>query len=159
MSTSERYAWASVAVWVGILFFLFARFTTGYEVLGQSLGFVIVEQPPARLLWTYVSVCLIAAVGEAVVMSVLAFGTDGAIERDERDRAINARANLASYWFTASALNVIIIHVLMNAVYGGSILPNIDLMSVTGIAFALLLVLTLAEIVKRAAVIWNYRLA
>ena len=160
MSRAECYAWISLVAWAAILFFLLARFTTGVEVLGQSLGLTIVEQPAARLLWTYASLALIAIVAEIVIAAVLAArsGSEG-VEKDERDLAIEVRANLASYWFTAAALNVIVLQVLANAAYGGSVLSQLNLTSATGMAFALLLVLTLAEIVKRIAVIWNYRAA
>ncbi|MEQ1863562.1 MAG: hypothetical protein ABL996_02800 [Micropepsaceae bacterium] len=160
MPQAERYAWFSLAAWAAILFFLLTRFTAGLEVLGQSFGLTVVEQSAGRLLWTYVTLAVIAIVAESVIAGVLsarAGKTD--IEKDERDLAIEVKANLASYWFTAAALNVIVIHVLANAAYGGHDLPKLNLTSLTGVAFALLLVLTLAEIVKRVAVIWNYRLA
>ena len=158
MSQAERYAWLSLIAWVAILFFLLTRFTDGIEVLGQSFGFTIVEQPAARLLWTYVTLAVIAIIAESVIGTVLAVQAGRAgIEKDERDVAIEARANLASYWFVAAALNVIVLHVLLNAAYGSAGMPQLNLTSLTGIAFALLFVLTCAEIVKRIAVIWNYR--
>ncbi|MCE9522962.1 MAG: hypothetical protein K8S25_11100 [Alphaproteobacteria bacterium] len=160
MPQAERYAWISLIAWAAILFFLLTRFTSGVELLGQSFGLTIVEQSAGRLLWTYVSLAVIAIIAESVIASVLAVTADKAgIEKDERDVAIEARANLTSYWFMAAALNVIVIHVLANAAYGGHIMPQLNLTSLTGIAFALLLVLTLAEIVKRIATIWNYRAA
>jgi hypothetical protein len=160
MSHAERYAWLSLIAWVGILLFLLMRFTTGVDVLGQSLGLVIVEQPAGRLLWTYVSLAVVAIVAESVIASVMAVRAGKAgVEKDERDLAIEARANLTSYWFMAAALNVIVLQVLANAAYGGHVLVELNLASLTGVAFALLLVLTLAEIVKRVAVIWGYRTA
>ena len=160
MSHAERYAWLSLVAWTAILFFLLTRFTDGIEVLGQSFGLTIVEQSASRLLWTYVSLAVVAIIAESVIASVLAVRSGKeAVERDERDVAIEARANLTSYWFMAAALNVIVIHVLANAAYGGHTLPQLNLTSLTGVAFALLFVLTSAEIVKRIAVIWNYRAA
>jgi hypothetical protein len=145
---------------VAILLFLLMRFTAGVEVLGQSFGLTIVEQPAGRLLWTYVSLAVIAIIAESVIASVLAVQAGkGGVDKDERDAAIEARANLTSYWFMAAALNVIVIHVLANAAYGGHVLPQLNLTSLTGVAFALLFVLTGAEIVKRLAVIWSYRAA
>lgn len=160
MSRPEHYAWISLIAWAAILFLLLIRFTSGVDILGQSLGLTIVEQPAAHLLWTYATLAVTAIVAESVIATVLAVrsGAEG-VEKDERDLAIEVRANLASYWFTAAALNVIVLQVLANAAYGGSPLSQLNLSSATGIAFALLLVLTLAEIVKRIAVIWNYRAA
>ena len=160
MAQGERYAWISLVAWAAILFFLLTRFTAGVEVLGQSFGLTIVEQSAGRLLWTYVSLAVIAIIAESVIASVLAVQAGkGGVDKDERDTVIEARANLASYWFMAAALNMIVIHVLANAAYGGHVLPQLNLTSLTGVAFALLFVLTAAEIVKRIAVIWNYRVA
>ncbi len=160
MSHAERYAWLSLIAWIAILFFLFVRFTAGIDFLGQSFGLTIVEQSAGKLLWTYVTLAVIAIIAESVIAAVLAAPAgQGAVERDERDIAIEARANLASYWFMAAALNVIVLHVLLNAAYGGHSLPQLNLTSLTGVAFALLFVLAAAEIVKRIAVIWNYRTA
>jgi hypothetical protein len=160
MSQFERYAWLSLAAWCLILFFLLTRFTAGFEILGQSLGLTVVEQPASKLLWTYVTVAVLAAIAEIVVIVPLTVGSaNGQVQKDERDHMIDSRANAAGYWFTAAALNVIVIHVLANAAYGRHIMPVLDLTGVTGIAFALLLVLTLSEIVKRIAVVWQYRRA
>jgi len=52
MSSTERYAWASLLVWLLALFFLFTKFTPGIETFGNSLGLTIVEQPAARLFGT-----------------------------------------------------------------------------------------------------------
>jgi hypothetical protein len=120
----------------------------------------IVEQPAGRLFWTYVTVGVLAALAEVAIIVPMAIAANkGDIERDERDRLIDSRANSAGYWFMAAALNVIVIHVLANAAFGGHIMPVLDLTGVTGIAFALLLVLTVSEIVKRIAVVWQYRMA
>jgi len=157
MSQAERYAWASLAAWTAILLYLLIRFTAGVEILGQSLGTTLVEQSPGKLLWTYVTLMVIAIIAEAIIAAALARQGQDDIEKDERDRAIERRANLAAYWFTAGALNVVVIHVLATATYGSYV--DVDLTSPTGIAFVILAVLILAEIVKRLAVIWNYRAA
>jgi amino acid permease len=160
MTHAERYAWLSLVAWTGIMFFLLMKFTDGVEILGQSIGLTIVEQSAGKLLWTYVTLAVVAIVAESIIASILAARAGNAsVERDERDVAIEARANLTSYWFMAAALNVIVIHVLANAAYGGHTLPQLNLTSLTGVAFALLFVLTAAEIVKRIAIIWNYRTA
>lgn len=159
MSQNERYAWFSLIAWIAILFFLLTRFTAGIDILGQSLGLTIVEQSAGRLLWTYVTLVIVAIVAESVIAAVIAAPKGDEIEKDERDLAIEARAKLAAYWFVAAAINVIVIHVLANAAYDRHILPELVLTSPTGIAFALLFVLTVAEIVNRIAIIWNYRTA
>ncbi|MEQ1867610.1 MAG: hypothetical protein ABL996_23535, partial [Micropepsaceae bacterium] len=141
MSHAERYAWLSLIAWAAILFFLITRFTAGIDFLGQSFGLTIVEQSAGKLLWTYVTLAVIAIAAESVIAAVLAARAGEKVDRDERDIAIEARANLASYWFMAAALNVIVLHVLLNAAYGGHNLPQLNLTSLTGVAFALLFVL------------------
>lgn len=160
MSHAERYAWMSLIAWSGILFLLITRFTTGVEVLGQSLGLTLVEQSAGRLLRTYIFLAVAAIVAESVIAAVLAVRQGRGVERDERDVAIEARANLAAYWFTGIALNVIVIHVLAGAAYESSIsslVPWLALTSMTAVAFVLLLVLTLAQVVQRVATLWAYR--
>lgn len=160
MTQAERYAWFSLAAWVVILFFLLSRFTTGYAFLGQSLGLTIVEQSAAQLLVTYVTLGIVAAILEVLIIVPMVIRTGhGDIVKDERDRAIDARANLIGYAYMAGMMHVIVIHVLANAAFGGHVLPQINLTSLTGVAFALLFILTTAEIVKRLAVVWQYRMA
>lgn len=157
MSHAERYAWMSLIAWSGILFFLIARFTAGVEVLGQSLGMTLVEQSAARLLRTYATLAVVAIIAESAIAAVLAARPGRGVERDERDVAIEARANLAAYWFTGAALNVLVIHVLAVAAYGSPLVPWLGLTSPTAVAFVLLLVLTLAQVVQRLATLWAYR--
>jgi amino acid permease len=160
MTQAERYAWYSLIAWIAILYFLLTHFTAGFDLFGNSIGLTIVEQSAAKLLWTYITLAVIAIIAESVIAAVIAAPKSDDIEKDERDHAIEARAKLVSYWFMTIALNGIVIHVLLNAAYGhDNVRLTLNLTTLTGVAFALLLVLTLAEIVHRAAVIWNYRRA
>lgn len=160
MTQAERYAWFSLVAWALILFFLVSRFTTGYEFLGQSLGLTVVEQSAAQLLVTYVSLGIVAAILEVLIIVPMAIRSgQGGIVKDERDRAIDARANFIGYGYMAGMMHIIVIHLLANAAFGGHALPQVNLTSLTGVAFALLFVLTTAEIVKRVAVVWQYRLS
>ena len=155
MANTERYAWLSLVAWIGIMFFLLMRFTTGVEILGNSLGFEIVEQSAARLLGIYISITIAAIIAESVIAGATA--AYAATKSDERDAMIAQRASLASYWFVAIALNVIVFHVLASATYGSPLISGLNLTSTTGVAFAILFVLVGAEVVNRAALIWNYR--
>jgi hypothetical protein len=158
MSNDERYAWWSLVAWIGIMFFLLMRFTTGVELLGNSLGLQIVEQSAARLLGIYISLIIAAIIAESVIAgATAAYAATQGVESDERDAMIAKRASLASYWFVAIALNVIVFHVLASAAFGSPLTSGLNLTSTTGIAFAILFVLVGAEVVNRAALIWNYR--
>ena len=71
--------------------------------------------------------------------------------------ALVAESVIAACWFTGAALNVIVVHVPAGAAYGPPRVPWLDLTSLTGIVFVLLLVLTLAQVVQRVATLWAYR--
>lgn len=158
MSGSERYAWLSLIAWIAIMLFLVMRFTTGFELFGNSFGWTIVEQSSARLLGIYVSITIAAIIAEGIIAAVISLAGKG-VERDERDLMISQRANLVSYWFMALALNLIIFHILASATYGRPPIDGLDHTTTTGVAFAILFVLVGAEVVNRAAMIWNYRKA
>ncbi|MFM7798886.1 MAG: hypothetical protein ACKPBA_07865, partial [Planctomycetota bacterium] len=66
MSPQENRAAAEIALWSALLLFIWMRLTDGIVILGQSLGTVIVEQSPGRLLWTYVAAGVIAAIGQLI---------------------------------------------------------------------------------------------
>jgi hypothetical protein len=161
MAQAERYAWLSLVAWIAILLFLWMRFTTGVEILGQSIGLTIVEQSAGQLFGTYVSLTVFAIIAESIIAgSTAAAAALQGVVKDERDHAIESRANLAAYWFMAASVNVIVIQVLAGAAFGGRMIPQLSLTSfttMTGISFALMVALVGAEIVKRIALIWNYR--
>ena len=158
MSGSERYAWLSLIAWIAIMLFLLMRFTTGFELFGNSFGLKIVEQSAARLLGIYASIIIAAIIAEGIIAAVTSLAGKG-VERDERDLMISQRANLVSYWFMALALNLIIFHILASATYGRAPIDGLDLTTTTGVAFAILFVLVGAEVVNRTALIWHYRKA
>jgi hypothetical protein len=158
MTESERYAWLSLLAWIGIMLFLMTRFTTGYEIMGNSIGFTIVEQSAGRLLGIYLGVMIFAIIAEGIIAGATAArGAGKAVGKDERDLMISRRASLASYGFMALALNLIVLHVLASATYGQPVIAGLDFTSSTGIAFAILFVLVSAEVVNRATLVWNYR--
>ena len=61
MSPQENRVAAELALWGALLLFIWMRLTDGTVILGQSLGTVIVEQSPGRLLFTYFAAGVIAA--------------------------------------------------------------------------------------------------
>ena len=158
MTGTERYAWLSLIAWICIMLFLLMRFTTGFEVFGNSIGLTIVEQSAGQLLGIYLGITIAAIVAESVIAgTTAAFGAGKGVQEDERDVMISRRASLASYWFVALSLNLIVFHVLASSAYGSALVDGLDFASNTGIAFAILFVLVGAEIVNRAALVWNYR--
>jgi hypothetical protein len=79
--------------------------------------------------------------------------------KDERDRAIDALGDRWEGYVVVIAVNVLIVHALARALYSDRTpsVPMPDLSSTTGLVFALLTTLFLADAVKRAIVLWQYR--
>ena len=157
MSTSEKRAWAEVVIWSLLLAWVLVRFTDGIEILGQSLGPRIVEQGVGGLVAIYVAVGILAAIAHLAVQGYFSSRGEDTEFRDERDRAIETRANQVGYWFGIVALNVIIVHVLATeATANGDGRPG-TLLTATGVVFVLLAALIAQEIVRNAALLVLYR--
>ncbi len=56
LSVAEKKAWAELAIWVGALLFIWMRLTAGVDVLGQSIGFTVIEQSATRVFRAYLGV-------------------------------------------------------------------------------------------------------
>ena len=79
--------------------------------------------------------------------------------KDERDRAIDALGDRWEGYVVVTAINVLIVHALTRALYTDRTpsVPIPDLSSTTALVFALLTTLFLADAVKQAVVLWQYR--
>lgn len=156
MSPQENRAAAEIALWGAVLLFIWMRLTDGIVILGQSLGTVIVEQSPGRLLWTYVAAGVIAALGQLIIRAV-AFRKEKDAPADERERFIERKADQVAYWAGLIAINLVIGHVLLTALFKRSDVVALDLNSPAGILLALLTVLVLQEIVRGIATLTLHR--
>ena len=156
MSPQENRAAAEIALWGAVLLFIWMRLTDGIVILGQSLGTVIVEQSPGRLLWTYVAAGVIAAIGQLIIRAV-AFRKEKDAPADERERFIERKADQVAYWAGLIAINLVIGHVLLTALFKRSDVVALDLNSPAGILLALLTVLVLQEIVRGIATLTLHR--
>ena len=156
MSPQENRAAAEIALWGAVLLFIWMRLTDGIVILGQSLGTVIVEQSPGRLLWTYVAAGVIAALGQLIIRAV-AFRKEKDAPADERERFIERKADQVAYWAGLIAINLVIGHVLLTALFKRSDVVALDFTSPAGILLALLTVLVLQEIVRGFATLTLHR--
>ena len=156
MSPQENRAAAEIALWGAVLLFIWMRLTDGIVILGQSLGTVIVEQSPGRLLWTYVAAGVIAALGQLIIRAV-AFRKEKDAPADERERFIERKADQVAYWAGLIAINLVIGHVLLTALFKRSDVVALDFTSPAGILLALLTVLVLQEIVRGIATLTLHR--
>ena len=135
MSRAEQYSWLSLAGLAAVFWWFQMRMLD---------GFTVAEQSAARLFGVYVAVIALVWRGRPP-------------ERDERDAAIEARANLAERVAIIAAVNVVIWQALMEGVFSDHVLPHIDLARLPVLFFVLLAILYGGEMVKRATTIWLYR--
>jgi hypothetical protein len=159
MSQYEKYAWLSLIAWALILAFVLTRTTAGLDSVIAQFG-PGVQQPQAlTLLGNYVFIGILAAAAEVGIQLSLILPRGGsALEKDERDRIIDTRAHLTSYWFTVSALNIVFMYAVITAAFGGQASWLVDMPVITSVAFALLVVMVGAEVLQRAALVLQYRL-
>ena len=156
MSPQENRVAAELALWGALLLFIWMRLTDGTVILGQSLGTVIVEQSPGRLLFTYIAAGVIVAIGQLIIRAVV-FRKEKDAPADERERFIERKADQVAYWAGVVAIHFMIGHVLFTALFDRSDLVALDFTSTAGILLGLLTVLLVQEIVRGVATLVLYR--
>lgn len=111
MSKTQKYAWLSLAASGLIYLFFQMRMLDGWRVAEHSAG---------ALVGTYLTVVIMAIIAEALIAG-LVFASDrrAGVDRDERDHAIDARAEANAGLFLAAALNIIVIHALAVQAFTG----------------------------------------
>ncbi|MFZ5618882.1 MAG: hypothetical protein ACOZAA_16325 [Pseudomonadota bacterium] len=148
MSRAEQYSWASLIV-LSAVFWWFQM---------QMLdGWAIADQPAPNLLKIYFSVFLASTIAEVAIAIILRIAGGGRIDRDERDHAIEARANQNERIFFLVVINVIIWQSIWDGVFADLPLPRIDLASLPSLVFVMFTILFAGEMVKRVSTIWLYR--
>jgi hypothetical protein len=148
MSEHEKHAWGSLVASALIWAFFTMRLTEG--------GWVA-EVSARHMLWTYVATVVLMIVSHSIIAALLAARRAGGTLKDERDAAIEARADRIEGYLLAVIINVLVVHALADAAFAGHALPRIDLASLPVLVFALLSALFAGHIVKQAAIIWQYR--
>ena len=148
MSEHEKYAWASLVASALIWAFFAMRLTEGGWVADVSAR---------HMLLTYVATVILMAVSHSIIAVLLAARRPAGAFKDERDAAIEARADRIEGYVLVVVINVLVVHALADAAFAGHALPRIDLASLPVLVFALLSALFGGHIVKQAAIIWQYR--
>lgn len=148
MSEHERMAWGSLLASLLIWTFFALRMTEGGAVVEAAAGHVLVS---------YLAVVVLMIVAHSVIPAVLTVAAGGASLKDERDEAIEARADRVEGYVVFVAINVLVIHALVDAAWPENSLPRIDLGSVPTLAFALITALFAGHVAKQIATIWMYR--
>jgi hypothetical protein len=149
MSQHEKMAWWALGSGIAIWLFLLMRFTEDGRIVDLPAGYALSTYIQMIVLWIIAS----------VVPSVIAAKDPQQTAKDERDRAIDALGDRWEGYVVVIAINVLIVHVLARAVFTDRVpsVPLPDFNSTTALIFALLTTLFLADAVKRAVVLWQYR--
>lgn len=148
MSEHEKYAWASLSASVLVWAFFAMRMTEGG---------LVAEVSARQMLWTYTATVVLMAVSHALIVGLLAVRPPGIGLKDERDLAIESRADRIEGYVLAIAINALIIQALADAAFAGHSMPRVDLGSLPTLMFALLTTLFVGHVVKQAVTIWCYR--
>lgn len=149
MARAEQYSWASLVALVAIFAWFQMRMLDGWAIVDQSAP---------TLFGVYLFVIAAATIAEGVIAGLLwLLGGRHGIERDERDHAIEARANQNERIFIIAAVNVLIWQAIWEGMVGVYGLPRIDLTRLPALVFALFALLFGGELVKRVSTIWLYR--
>jgi membrane protease YdiL (CAAX protease family) len=149
MSQHEKMAWWSLGAGALIWLFLLMRFTEDWQIVELSAGSAVATYVQMIVLWIVAS----------VIPAVLSARDPEQAVKDERDRAIEALGDRWEGYVVVIAVNLLVIHALASAFYTdrSPSLPRLDLGSTTAMIFALLTTLFLADAVKRAVILWQYR--
>ena len=147
MSEHEKFAWASLVASAFIWAFFTMRLTEGGWVADVSAR---------HMLWTYVATVILMIVSHSIIAAVLAARRSGGALKDERDSAIEARADRIEGYVLTVVINVLVVHALADAAFAGHALSRIDLGNLPVLVFALLSALFGGHIVKQSAIIWQY---
>ncbi len=149
MSQHEKTAWWSLGSGILIWLFLLMRFTEAGR---------IVDLPPADAVETYVQMIVLWILA-SVVPAAFAAKHPQRMDKDERDRAIDALGDRWEGYVVVIAINAVIVHALARAVYTDRTpsVPMPDFGATTALILVLLTTLFLADAVKRVVVLWQYR--
>lgn len=149
MARAEQYSWASLVALVSIF---------GWFQMRMLDGWGIVDQPASTLFGIYLGVIAAAAVAEVFIAIGLSLvWRRQAVERDERDQAIEARANQNERVFIIAAVNVLVWQILWEGMWAAHARPPIDFTRPPALFFVLFALLFGGELVKRVSTIWMYR--
>lgn len=148
MSKHEKHAWASLVASILVWSFFTMRMTDGGA---------IVEASVRHMVWTYAAVVILMIVAHALIAGVLAAGGSEDGLKDERDHAIEAKAERLEGYVVLVAINGLVIHALADAAFAGHALPSLELASLPALVYVLISVLFAGHVFSQAAIVWLYR--
>ncbi len=148
MTRTAKYSWASLLT-TGMIFLFF--------VMRMLDGGQVVEPSPTALLGIYVKLIVMFIIAETVIAIGLAVtGAKHNIEKDERDLAIEARANQYGSYFVIAAVNVIIIYLLAGSAFDSRAVQLVDMTSTSSAFFVLFSVLIFGHLIGLGSALISY---
>lgn len=148
MSEHEKYAWGSLAASGLVWLFLAMRLTAGWRMADVSVG---------QVFWTYVVTVVLMSVAHALIAVLFVARRGGDAGKDERDAVIEARAQRLEGYVVLVGVNLLVLHALATAAFGGGAQSGFDVESLPTLVFVLLSVLFAGHVGKQLATIWFYR--
>lgn len=151
MTRAEQYALGSLIALAGVFWFFQMRMLTD--------GAMIVDQSSGALFRVYITTIALATISEIGIQAGLASLHRGkAATPDERDLAIQSRANQTERVFMIVAINVLVWQLLWEGMIPNHAMPRIDLTHAPTLMFILFAILFAGEAVKRISTLVLYRL-
>ncbi|RZO68236.1 MAG: hypothetical protein EVA70_02320 [Parvularculaceae bacterium] len=151
MTKTEQYSIASLVTTVLIFLYLTMRLTEDWR---------FVEATPGFLLTTYVICIVLVIIAESIWSGVIFSGGSAKTDKDERDLAIEARAEASAGIFLAVVINVIIVNTLLRRLYQSDypvLNEFLELGSPTEIFYVLFSLLLAGHAVKLVSTLIMYR--
>ncbi|NNC35997.1 MAG: hypothetical protein HKO02_00960 [Hyphomonadaceae bacterium] len=156
MSPTEAYSWVSLLTTAGIFWYFYQRMWDGFQ---------IVQHSPGGLIEIFVGLIIFTIIAHAVIAGIFSVQRNKGAgeldfeprEKDERDIAIERKAEQYSHWFIYAAINVIIFHLLFENAYSPEYDPPFSVLGPSNMFFVLMGSLFVGDIIKRLSMILAYR--
>jgi len=156
MSPAEAYSWVSLLATTGIFWYFYQHMTDGFSV---------VEHSSRSLIELFVGIIIFTIIAHATIAGIFAAKRGEKLdeldfeprEKDERDIAIERKAERYSHWFIYAAINVIIFQLLFENSFAPEYDPPFSVLGPSNMFFALMGSLFVSDIIKRVTMVLEYR--
>lgn len=151
MSDMERQSWITLLADTAVFAYFVRKMTDGFGVICHT---------PEGLMKIYVTVIIMTVIIHAVISAIFAVRLKrDDHEVDERDRDIERRGERNGFWVFVIFVNIIIFTLLFENSYPNpkDYDPPFSVITPPFMFFALLATTFVADITKRASMIWDYR--
>ncbi|MGB0906932.1 MAG: hypothetical protein ACPGVT_05510 [Maricaulaceae bacterium] len=150
MSELERQSWITLLADIAVFGYFKSKMTNGFELVTHSasdLGAI------------YIALIIATIIMHIVIASIFTVRKRDEVDADERDREIESRGDRAGFWCVTILVNIIIFTLLAEYTFPDTDYynPPMSVMGPSNMFFALISVMFIGDIVKRAVMVWEYR--